>query len=448
VTANPFNESRWLARVRHAVRLVVVLVVAVVFAWYSSDASFSRDVTRTQTHTLSSASIAVLDTLKAPIRVTGYMAANSKRRVQVQNLVDRYRRHRADFVLDFVDPANEPDRVRDEEIRYGELIVASDGRAERITVYTEQALTDALSRLARAEDRWIAFVSGHGERSPVRGANHDVSDWALVLEKRGFNVQEISLADLRAVPDNTSVLVIASPQLGYQAAETAAVIDYLERGGNLLWLTEPDAPATMKGLAEVVGFKHIPGTVVDPVSVAHGIDHPAFVLLTRYADHPALVGFNYTTLMLHAAAIHDQAPPGWAASRLIFSSDQAWSETQPLEGNVDFDEGEDFLGPLPLALGFSRRFAEREQRVVVVGDGDFVANAYLQNSGNQDLGVRFIEWLAHDDALIAVPTRAAEDNALVLNNWHKAVIGFGFLIILPGAFALNGLLIWWRRRRA
>ena len=84
----------------------------------------------------------------------------------------------------------------------------------------------------------------------------------------------------------------------------------------------------------------------------------------------------------------------------------------------------------------------------MVGDGDFLANAYLQNSGNQDLGVRFIEWLARDDAMVAVPSRAAPDNKLVLENWHKAVIGFTFLVGLPTAFALNGIVVWWRRRRA
>ena len=101
-----------------------------------------------------------------------------------------------------------------------------------------------------------------------------------------------------------------------------------------------------------------------------------------------------------------------------------------------------------MAVALSRELAEHQQRVVVVGDGDFLANAYLQNSGNQDLGVRLLEWLSHDDRMISVPTRAAEDNQLELKQWHKAVIGFGFLVGLPGAFALNGIFIWWRRRRA
>ena len=448
MTENRSSLHFSLARAAHALRLLVALACALAAAWYTSQAPVSRDLTRAQTHTLSPASIAVLETFDAPIEVTAYLPQNAATREQVEHLIDRYRRQRPTITLEFIDPVGEPERVRADEIRVGELVLDSNGRSERTNVYSEQALTEALNRLARAEDHWVVFVTGHGERSPSRGANHDVSDWATVLEKRGFNVQEINLAEFRTVPDNAAVLVIASPQLAFHPAETVAVRDYLARGGNLLWLTEPDAPAGLNALARAVGFERIPGTIVDPLTLAHGVDNPAFVLLNRYADHPAMAGFDYTTVLFYATAIHDRAPPGWEATRLLFSGEKAWSETEALEGNVAYEEGVDFMGPLPLAVAYSRTHAEHEQRVIVVGDGDFIANAYLQNSGNQDLGVRFIEWLARDDTMIAVPSRAAEDNTLVLEDWHQAVIGFTFLVGLPGAFAVNGLLIWRRRRRA
>lgn len=448
MTANPSETSRWSARARHTLRLLAVVAGAGALAWYSNRVPVNIDVSRMRTHTLSAASLRVLETLPAPIAVTAYLTPNHVLREQAKHLFARYRRHRADISIGYVDPAGDPERVRAEEIRVGEMIIESDGRRERTTEYSEQAVTEALARLSRRSDRWVVFVTGHGERSPRRGANYDVSAWATVLEKRGFKVQEVNLAESRAVPDNTAVLVIASPQVDFQMAETAAVTDYLETGGNLLWLTEPDAPPGFKDLAHAVGFERIPGTIVDPITLARGVDNPAFVLITRYARHAATAGFNYTTVMFYAAAVHARARPGWQATRLIYSGEKAWSETEVLEGNVEYDDGVDYMGPLPLALALSRRLAGTEQRIVVVGDGDFLANTYLQNSGNQDLGVRFVEWLARDDAMIAVPSRAAEDNSLALQDWHKAVIGFTFLVGLPGAFALNGLLIWWRRRRA
>ncbi len=88
-----------------------------------------------------------------------------------------------------------------------------------------------------------------------------------------------------------------------------------------------------------------------------------------------------------------------------------------------------------------------EQRILVVGDGDFLANAYLGNGGNLDLGLAMVNWLLHDDALVQVPARAAPDRGLSLSRTAAAAIGIGFLLVLPFGLILTGVAIWWRRSR-
>lgn len=447
MTDEHFNAARRGARIRHGLHLVAVLAGAVALGALIGRYPLSFDITRAQSHTLSAASVAVLEALDAPVTITAYLPPQHPWRAQINHLVSRYERHHADVELVFVDPASAPEKVRAEQIREGELLVTSDGRTERTSEYTEQALSETLARLARGAEQWIVFVTGHGERSPARVANHDVSDWVAVLEKRGFKVQEINLAEYQ-IPENTGVLVIASPQLDYAPSETAAIATYVKAGGDLLWLAEPDLPPRLAALAREVGFEPIPGTVVDPTTLAHGIDNPAFILVTRYTKHPALVAFDYTSVMLLASGLHERPAPDWHVTRLIHSSEHAWSETGILEGNVGYDAGRDYPGPLPLALALTRELPDREQRIAIFGDGDFLANTYLQNSGNQDLGVRIVEWLARETTLVNVPSRTAEDNALQFKRWHEAAIGLTFLIGLPAAFALNGVFIWWRRRRA
>jgi hypothetical protein len=88
----------------------------------------------------------------------------------------------------------------------------------------------------------------------------------------------------------------------------------------------------------------------------------------------------------------------------------------------------------------------KSQRVVMVGDGDFLSNTYLGNGGNRELGIRLVEWACANDSLVEVTSVPAPDRELALKPWQVAIMGGGFLIGLPLAFLLNGLSLWWRRR--
>ncbi|QKQ25769.1 hypothetical protein HUE57_05325 [Candidatus Reidiella endopervernicosa] len=87
------------------------------------------------------------------------------------------------------------------------------------------------------------------------------------------------------------------------------------------------------------------------------------------------------------------------------------------------------------------------QRAIVIGDGDFLSNSYLGNGGNLDLGLAMVEWLSHDDALITIRSRTASDTTLELSNTAMAVIGVGFLLVVPVGLLGVGLGIWLKRRK-
>ncbi len=435
-------------RLNSIAHLITLLTVAVGLAILSYHFRYISDWTRLENHSLSTASINVLGRLPEEIRITAYLADTHPISEKVSAFIARYERHHEQIDFSFVDPSASPQLVRDNKIKEGEIVLAYNGRDERVTKLNEQAFSSALARLARNEQRFTVFISGHGERSPSRGANHDVSEVAEVLQARGINVQEINLTQLNAIPDNASLVVVASPQLAYIKNEFKILARYISDGGNFLWLSDPEEPPEMSVLGDILGVEKLAGTIVDPASLVQNLDNPALLLNTKYADHPALPGFDLNSLFIYSAAFIHRPDTNFTATTLIQSNPNAWSETSPLEGNVGLDEQSDFPGPLPLALALEREISGKQQRIAVFGDGDFVANAYRANGGNQDLAVRIVEWLVSDDSLIDVPSRAALDTELSLNTWQTAVIGFGFLFVLPGALLLNGIIVWNKRKRA
>ncbi len=83
----------------------------------------------------------------------------------------------------------------------------------------------------------------------------------------------------------------------------------------------------------------------------------------------------------------------------------------------------------------------------MIGDGDWLSNAYLGNGGNLDLGLRLFGWLAGDDARMTIAPDRPPDLTVELPRTLVIAIGIGFLLVLPALLAGSGLLIWLRRRR-
>jgi hypothetical protein len=77
-----------------------------------------------------------------------------------------------------------------------------------------------------------------------------------------------------------------------------------------------------------------------------------------------------------------------------------------------------------------------------------VSNTYFGNAGNLQLGIAMVNWLAAADDLIAIDPRPAADARIEIDQMTLYLIAFSFLVALPLAFVLTGVLVWWRRRKA
>jgi len=429
---------------------VLLVLAAALAAALSLRYDHHIDLTRAGRHTLAEASLAVLDQLEGPVRVTAFASRRRQLRDAVQRFMAPWQRHKPDIELEFIDPDAAPERVRAEGIsRDGAMIVRYGGREERLSAPTEQAMANLLQRLAREQQRWLAFVTGHGERAPHGEANFDLGRWVAHLEERGFGARALNLAETGAIPDNTAAVVLAGPRVALLEAEIRLLVEHVEGGGRLLWLRDPDSPQTgLAPLAAALGIEWVPGTVVDPRSKALGLDNPALIAVTGYPEHAITEGLRYVTLFPIAGTLAATGRGGWRHEGLLRTGDEAWNETGSLEGTVDYDPGEDHGGPLALALALRRtREAGPEQRAVVAGDGDFLSNSFIGNGGNLDLGLRIVNWLVADDAFIRLPARDPTDRQLAWPRATGIAVFFALLVVLPATLAGAGLWRWMRRRR-
>ncbi len=446
----------WL---QHALFLLLFSLAIGLLAWLSTRYVIQADWSAGNRNTLSESSQKILARLEGPVHVTAYARDVPALRDGVRRLVGRYQRYKPDLTLIFVNPDLLPEQARKLGITQdGELYVEYGQRSEKIVQLGEQPLTQALQRLSRREQRLVLFVDGHGERKPLGIADYDLGTFGQELAKIGIQAQSFNLAKDPHIPAVVAALVIAGPQLPLAPGEIKTLLEYVQQGGNLLWLLEPNDPAGLQALAALLGITVWPGVVVDADTSRLGIQNPTFIPIVDYGPHPITAPLRAPVLLPGAAAMALQPPAGWRAMVLLQSQPRSWTETGSLEGSIQFDpDSAEHPGPLTVGVALSRPRPATgsegrptvgdEQRLVVIGDGDFLSNTYLGNGANLELGLNIFNWLTLDDALLAIHPRAAPDANLNLSDLTLALIAAFFLLILPGVFLVSGWLIWFRRRR-
>ena len=473
------KHARNLLRLQSGSFYLLFGALIALIAYLSHQHTVQWDWTANQRNTLSATSMHLLKTLDKPLSFTVYATEKNNVRTSIADLIGRYQRAYAKTEVQWINPELEPALARELDINEDGVVMIRYGeRSERLTQPNEQAYSNAIQRMARSEERWLVFLSGHGERNPLGEANFDLGEWGKQLKAKGIKLQPLNLTEQPHIPDNAAALVIASPQVDLLPGEVQIISDYVKKGGNLLWLQEPGSLHQLQPLADQLGIQMLPGTIVDANTRLFGISDPGIALVSQYPQHALTQNFDMLTLFPQARALfannsvsgsntdrNDAAKdkgPHWENKPFLMTLPRSWMETGPLNGEITFDKDKDVKGPLVIGLTLTRKFSEpqdkpdnrenepkagKQQRVVVIGDGDFLSNTYLGNGGNMDLGLHIANWLTHDDQLINIPAKRANDVNLQLSKNAQLIIAFGFLFVIPLALAAGGFGIWWQRRK-
>lgn len=445
-------------RVRLTVQswLFLALFVALVtlLAFIAQDERREWDVTRSARNTLSQPTLDVLRQIDGPVTITAFAVAQDASGANVHKIIEErlrpYRRAKPDLALSIVDPREDPKRAEAAGIRTpSEFVIEYRRRTEHLALgdFTEQSFANVLMRLMRGSASLVLWLEGHGERRLDGIANHDLGEFGRQLQQKGIKLNSVNLALAQEVPANASLLVITAPQTDLQPSEVEKIQRYVQAGGNLLWLIDPEPLRGMQPIAEMLGLVLTPGTVVD-FAVRPRAGPPVFAVATSYGQHPITAAFRYNAMFPYARQIGISDIEEWRVSPLIEVAQRGWVEMGKLEEKPAFDASRDLPGPVNIAAAFERAAGDKQQRIVVVGNGAFLSNAYLGNAGNLQLGVATVNWLTAEDDMIAIDPRPAADSRIQIDQMTLYLIGFGFLLVLPLVFIVTGVVIWWRRRKA
>ena len=457
------RKLRFQLLVQNSFFVVLFLILVILLGYLASQYRVAKDITQANRNILTQGSVNVLKQMKEPVNITVFAtkddaSAGDNFRKGMIDFVARYQRDKKNLHLKFINPSEEPKLAQDAGVKNdGEIIVEYQKRTEHLTPpVAEQEMTNVLVRLSRTNQQPLMYLDGHGERNLIGIKNHDIGEFGKQLEKKGFKFANPDLTIAPAVPSNGAMLVIAGPQVDVSDVEAKKIKAYLEAGGNLLWLLDDDNLRGLKNVAEYLGLQVSPGITLDMASAQYGADaRVSFASL--YGEHAITNNFMLRTLFPEAHQVTAQGTEenGWKVSNLVEVAPNGWLASTKLakDAKPTFNEKTDKRGPINIGVALERTYGKKGQRIVVMGNGNFLSNTFITNGGNLDFGINIINWLAGDDKLITIQPMPLKDiNMTIPDTDSGRVIAWtvfhAFQYFIPLALMIAGFYLWWKRRKA
>jgi ABC-type uncharacterized transport system involved in gliding motility auxiliary subunit len=362
------------------------------------------DLTPDRRFTLSPHTREVVQRIADDVRITVfYSSAASAVGREMADLLALYRDLQPRITVRHLDLDRSPGMAKRLGVStYNTAVVEAGERREYVQLVTEEGVTAALLAVAGTPPVITYFVVGHGELDP-RDSEERIggSEAARALAAEGFLIRVLEGA--AEVPEDAGLVVLARPTRALGPAEVDALAAYVGRGGRVLVLADPGAPASVAGLVGRFGIELADDLVVDERGRLFGTDglsaRVAYVnqaLVPRAPDVQALLPEAQSVRVVDAGGVR--------ADYLATTAEGTWADVdrRRAEGAASFRPDRDRRGPLPVAaLARIGGPVAGEGRLAVIGDADFATNLYLSVLGNRDLLLTVAGVVARDDALTA-----------------------------------------------
>ncbi len=451
----------------NALVLGAVVLAILGFANYLVNRHTKRwDLTKSRRYSLSEQTQKVVEGLKEDVTLTYFQ--NAEQLAAARERLKEYEALSPHVKTQFVDPFKEPAKAREYDISVVPTIVLQRGaKREKITRDSEQDVTNALVKVTRNGDRAVCFLEGEGERDPEDTADTGFSLLKTGLTSSGYSVSKTSLKDGK-VPAECTVLIVAGPQKDLMPGSIETLKTFVNAGGRVIVMIEPEFKDSFPNLTHLLadwdieaGNDLVVDASIQSQLAGAGFETP---LTSRYPSHEITRNFHIKTVYHEARSVQAGKTPGQgvSAQNLVETSEASWAQKDLKTIHEQGPQKDDRMGPIGLAAVATVRATQAapspapsgapdkppaEGRVIAFGDADFASNKLLGLPvGNKDLILNSVAWLSQDTDLIAIRPKDVEDQRLFLTGSQVWSVLLFSLLVLPGVFAVLGVMSWWSRR--
>ncbi|VAX19314.1 hypothetical protein MNBD_NITROSPINAE04-546 [hydrothermal vent metagenome] len=446
--------------------MIAVFVGILVFMAILGHAHNKRfDFTKTGRFTLSSQTKKILSTLEKPVKAIAYYRSESgsvhaRQRQAARDLLEEYSNLSDNFTFTFIDPDRNPGLASKYGVsEYRIIMLMSAGKQVKVGSEKEEKLTNGLIKLIREKQKYIYWVKGHGEKGLASTKKDGYSAARDAILYENYEIKELFLMREKKVPDDASVIVIASPKKEFTKDELEKINQYYLQGGAIFALIDPGHPPGFQTWLENYGFKLQSDVIIDQQSQLYGANALTPVVYAYHKKHPLTQDFSLASYFPIANSVYIDEDPKRGRYQLALTGPNSWTELdkdQLESGNAQYNEDHEKRGPVPvMSVTTVATKGEKDKqgakadiygKFVLIGDSDFASNTNINLAGNGDLFLNTINWLAEEANLIAVRAKRKNIKPVVLTVSQGRAIFWIPVAMVPSIVLMAGIGIYSRRK--
>jgi ABC-type uncharacterized transport system involved in gliding motility auxiliary subunit len=442
--------------------ILTLAVLGILFVInYLGQAHHKRfDLTSEKLYTLSEQTSKIVKGLTRDVDIVHFAKSRDQ---NLDDLMTEYKDLSSHIKFQNVDPQEKPEVAKEYgATRMGQVMIASGARKETVEPtpgsaisggenrYSEEDITSAIIKVTRNKVKTVCFVTGHGEKSLTDDGADGFAAADKGLKKENYDTKAINLVTSNGVPSDCDVTVVAGPTQAYFPQETQMLVKYLNNGGKLFIMIDPDKDAKLDDIYDAWNIKVGENYVIDASGMGQLLGAgPAIPLVVDYGVSPITQNLQrHMTFfpLARTVTIADTSKSEPQDVELLKTSAASFT-TPKLEHQVSYNPKTDSKGPLSLGVAAENKSGDKDPRLVVIGNSLFASNQGINQAGsNGDLFFNVIDWLAKDENLISVRPKSATNRRVAMTQAQSNALWWISLFFLPGCVIFAGIYIWWKRR--
>lgn len=449
--------------------MVIVTVICVVVNLFVGELDVYADVSSQKLYSITQDTIDFVKGIDSKIKIY-YVCKDGQEDPTVEKIVNKYDKLNKKVTVEKKDPVLYPNftkKFTNDDVQQNSVIVVNeDNEKFKVVNYTdmyeydasyqsvaavdvEGQITSAIDFVTNKDLPVLYYTTGHGE---VELGN----TLTTVLKKKNIEANSLATLTVDEIPEDCDILVINGPTADFTDDELKMIRVYLADGGDAivtLQQTNNKMP-NFTQLLEYYGIYQKEGLVLEqygnymsgyPTNVIPTLGTHEIVSTVsasgQYVVMPNCIGLSESDTVRESVTL----------TELMRTTEGAYSKVNAESTTAEFEEG-DIPGPFGLGvLAEEKSEATDETMKLVVFSSVYLFNEEIISTGqfaNANIFRDTLGYMAPVGKNISISSISLTTDYLTIPETTQVILGIVFVIILPLAILVTGLIIWLRRRKA